>query len=131
ENFVIDDDLPLRFLYLDHLAKLGRLFRLPAPDDLGAGLKHTGQFAFHICVAAEHPRARVWRRTCFTRPSIVSSSFFHPSSKACFLTSAERLTPEAISSTNCCACRATRRWPPEPCRTDSSFSAGPVRSCYG
>src|ERR1017187_5688525 len=97
KDFVIDDKLPLRFLHLDHLAKFGRLLRLAAPDDFGGVLKHAGQFSCYMRIAAEHPRPRL--KPHLLPPTMVSSSFFIPSSAACFLISALRLTPEDRKST--------------------------------
>src|ERR1035438_4154179 len=59
EDFVIDDELPLRFLHFDHLAKFGRLLGLAAPDDLGGVLKHAGQFSCYTRIDAEPPRPRL------------------------------------------------------------------------
>ena len=55
KDFVIGNDLMLRFLDLDHLAKLGRLGRFALANGLGVLFKQAQHFVLEMRVAFEHP----------------------------------------------------------------------------
>ena len=71
-DLIVDDDLVLGLLQLDHLAKLVGLGRLAFADDLRRRLEQAEKLAFGARVAAKM-RARACFITCRTRGTISSS----------------------------------------------------------
>jgi len=70
-DLIVDDDLVLRLLELDHLAELGRLGRLALADDLGRWLEQ-GETACPRCARSPEPtRIRPTLQFSAHRPILV------------------------------------------------------------
>src|SRR6202040_2992273 len=114
-DFVGDDDLVLRLLQFDDFAEFGglaglaprfregRLFRITSVDG-----SNRLTILFSAWVSPAKTRALVWRITCRTRGTMLSSSRRSPSSMTCRRVSAARLTPSPISVAKRFACPTTR-----------------------
>src|SRR6516162_3798248 len=106
-DLIGDDDLVLRLLQLDHLAEFGRLAGLAFPNDFGGGLEQADDLAFGV-VSPAKTRALVWRITCCTRGTMVSSSRRSRSNRSCRRRFGTCLTPSSISLAKRLACPTTR-----------------------
>ena len=82
-DFVIGDDLVLRFLQLHHLAELVGLASLALANDLGRWLEQAEELS-SLRVLPRKIRALVCFITCLTRDVISSSSWRRPSNTSCF-----------------------------------------------
>src|ERR1700757_1235466 len=114
-DFVGDDDLVLRLLQFDHFAEFGWLAGLTPRLRGGRLLRMTSVVGSNrltmlpsAWVSPAKTRALVWRITCCTRGTMLSSSRRSPSSTACREPSAARLTPSSISLAKRLACPTTR-----------------------